>query len=175
MSTDQSGASTAPRIFSSSDALRILAQRPGKPTGTIVHVLGFDVDLRPFATETGGMLFDLLDRTTGFAEALQAESVPLPMLTKLVAVEGRTITAMLKELLRDSLEVGDEPAENDAFEKWFARVPLLPTLKDVLPKVLEANGISQMIRPLAAAPEPAVAETVPVDNLSVSGTSSGTS
>jgi hypothetical protein len=148
----------APRIFSPAAAMQLMAQEPGKPSGVVVHLGGFDVDLHPFTAEQGDEFFDLLARTSEFQQAAADGKIETAEVVKLIATEGKTITKIARSLLRDSLEVKDKPEDAAAFEKWFGRLALVPLVKALIPAVIAANGFGAMLQ---ARPQPASTGTEP--------------
>jgi hypothetical protein len=147
MANDKRGAGKpAPQVFSAADALRILAQEPGRPSGVIVHIGGYDVNLHPFTTEEGSAFFDILSRTGDFQEKLAGGSATEVDFMRVISNEGKIVTGILKSLLSNSLAVKDAEGERAAFDAWFGRQPLVPMVKALMPAVVEANGFGAMMR-----------------------------
>lgn len=164
MAQSHNGASkAAPPLFSASTRAKLLAQRLNAPTDVTIEVGGVTLALRPLSSHQAFQIFDLIDEIAKLSGGLKnIEAVDGSELAAFLAVRGKEVVDLVKSVLhRAAAHTIDGEAGEAVFEEWFATLDLLPTVRALFPKIIEANGLSAMLaRPPKAAPAEAPGESL---------------
>lgn len=134
--------------FTARDREIIRKHSIGKPTGVVVEVGGMEIDLVPLTTEQAGEVFAILDAFATLQKAADdkgAVESGAAALGELVGKEGARVKRILHGILHESATAGDLIDDEAVFEEWFNRLPLLDTVKVMLPKIIEAQGLGTML------------------------------
>lgn len=141
-----------PKIrFSPAERDQIRKQVVGKPTGVIFEVGGFELDLVPLTVEQATQVGKLVDGIGAAASGVAVDGegnakFDLAMITKLVEHDVPLARALLRNILFDSAVAGELVDESiagevETFDDWFGRLPVRQTLQELIPKLLESQGL----------------------------------
>jgi hypothetical protein len=135
-------------LFSAEKKMEIMALVVGRPSGTVVNLGGLEIDIVaiPFAkdariTTLAQSIGELIDSAQKGGLSNFQDAAPL------VVERYGEVKALLKEIVRDSVDVEDE----SVFTEWFEQLPMIPTIQTLLKATFDANGLTQMGNALAAA------------------------
>jgi hypothetical protein len=153
-------------LFSVSDRVALLAQAMGQPTGTIVEIGGLEFDLVPLSTFQAHELIELLEKYSVILDQFKVagtSGIDESEILKAIHTEGGRIESLMRGILKDSVYFEDEEQEQ-LFAEWFNRLPLVPTLRALVPAVMKANVLKSAGNesPLPETAEPA-AVTIETD------------
>ena len=147
----------ADKLFSPANREKILRAVVGKPTGVIAEVGGQTFDLVALSAGEVLSVLGLLTKFSDLAAAADGGTLQGPEIMRAIGEDGSIVADLVKSVLKRSAQVtADEEA---TFEAWFAELPIIETVRNIIPQLLEANGLGGMIqRP----PDPP-AETPPAE------------
>ncbi len=143
------------RLFSASDRKRILALVVGKASGVEIEVGGVTFDLVAVSANELMSVLDLVIKFSdlfeklGTGKAIEQDSIKQGIIFRAIGEDGGRIMQLVRSMLYRSagLDAEDRSAEDRAlFEDWFAKLPIVDTIRRLAPAVLQANGIGA-IRP----------------------------
>lgn len=156
-------------LFSSVDRVQLLAQAMGKPTGEIVHIGGLDFDLVPLSTFEALDIIELVDRYGSIiSQVKNGGEIDEAEIARSVHAEGGRILNMVKKILRDATYIEDETQEQ-LFEEWFNVIPIVESLRALIPAIWRANALKKLGNEQPA--EPVTIEATPADTTQSSETS----
>ncbi|MDB5042166.1 MAG: hypothetical protein JWN27_2892 [Candidatus Eremiobacteraeota bacterium] len=149
MSKNQAGGARRP-LFSAAKRMEILKQVVGKPSGFVVDLGGFAIDLVPLATADTADILAIVDRVGGlFDQTGKNGGISEGELAQVIAGQGERVQAIVRRLLRASVEVDGDEGEA-VFAEWFDRLPTVAMIRALLPVILSANGLDALGKTLAA-------------------------
>lgn len=156
--------------FSRENRAAIAKQAIGKPTDVTVEVGGITIALVPITTEQADEVFSILEsfgKLSAQAENGIAQVSP-DFLAAMIPTEGRRIRKVLRSYLLESAKASDlvDDGCEDVFDEWFARLPLLDTIRTMLPKIVEAQGLGTMLGNSSTPPAEPALEAVPAGTAS---------
>lgn len=138
--------------FSAADRNAIRKHVVGQPTGVIVTLGGFDLDLVPLTTEQAGDVFEVLDAIApliGSTDSKGDVAVNKDAWAEIIAKEGKRVKAIARSVLRESAVANDLIDESDAgdevFDEWFEALPFKVMLTTLFPKVVQAQGLTTLL------------------------------
>ena len=135
--------------FSKKDRAAIAKQVIGKPTDVTVELGGMTISLVPITTAQADEIFDILDafgKLGAQADKDGMASLNQTDLASMVPREGKRIKKVLRSYLFESAKASDLIDDcDDIFDEWFGSLPLLETVRTMLPKIVEAQGLGTML------------------------------
>jgi len=146
------------RLFSPEHRNRILSLAMGKPTGVRVEIAGVDFDLYPISFNEIKSVLSTVGKVSRILQSARKgadQASTGAELAEIISSDGDQLLEMIHKMLRRAAHL-DGDAEKQNFDDWFNELPAIEVVKTLVPKVLEANGVSQVFnRPQAAATESA--------------------
>lgn len=145
--------------FSAADREQIRKQAVGEPTGVIFAFAGFKFDLVPLTVEQGKQICAIVDAIAPFMRADGVAEMQQDVLAQVIGRDGPRATSLLHDILHESALANDLINESDAgeeaFDEWFGKLSLFNAVKQLWPKLIEAQGMSTMLgNSSTPAPEP---------------------
>lgn len=137
--------------FSAADREIIRKHCIGKPTGVVVELRGFTLDLVPLTTEQANEVFSILDAIAPLLKMQNADGVvdvARDHWAAIVAKEGKRVNTILRSVLHGAAvanDLIDDDEGEELFDKWYKGLPLAETLRTLSPKLVEAQGLQTML------------------------------
>jgi hypothetical protein len=140
------------RLFSAENLSKTLLQVVGEPSGVLATIGGVDVNLVPISADELFSSLDILLRLADLADGAQSGKLDGPSIMRVIGTDGARVGQLLKSIVRRSLVSAgaldpNVDAEVRGFDAWFGSLPIVESAKTLLPKVLAANGVSDLARP----------------------------
>jgi len=162
--------------FSAKDRASILARVPGKPSGVLAQVGGMEFDLVAVSNAELLEILEIAYAVADIFDSITKGEASNSDLLRGLGQDGPKALDFLKAVLKRSAFMGvdittaDAQADISVFEEWFALVPAADMLREVFPKLLQANGLGQFSNPTTATPvevpatSPSEPQTTPSDS-----------
>jgi hypothetical protein len=134
--------------FTADDRDAIRKQTVGTPTDVAFEVGPIAIRLIPLTVEQAEDIFGLLDAFTEVQkQANDSGDVAAAgeVWAALISREGRRAKKLMREILLESAEANGLVDDVEVFDLWLGRLPLVDTIKALLPKVVEAQGLMTMM------------------------------
>lgn len=152
------------RMFTAAERSAIERQQVAVPTGTIVEIGGFEFNLVPLTSDQMDRIFALVEVVAGVqGGSMSANAVGVEVIAQLIAREGKNVRTLVRDVLFESAKaVGmiDFDGEGEAvFDEWFGRIDLLAAVRELVPAVIKANGLTSVFGANPSNPAPASAAT----------------
>lgn len=135
------------KIFSGAERAFVKQLSVGKPTGEIVTLNEIEVNLVPLTTRQGKDLVAILGAiTTAFKPGAP---VDIAAAVDALSQEYERTMKLTRDVLFRSLCASDQiDLEDDGeavFDDWFFELDLRPTMTALVPAVIRANGLSNIL------------------------------
>jgi hypothetical protein len=140
------------RMFSAENRAHVMQLVIGKPSGVVAEVGGQEFDLLPFNTAEGLRVFALLKKFASLFELIRADAVTEADIARAVGEEGDNILALVRSMLHRSANVCGAD-EEEVFAEWFGSLGLMDLVKSVVPKLIAANGLGDLLGNVTAKPQ----------------------
>jgi hypothetical protein len=140
---------TKPTRFSAAERNLIRRSAVGKPTGVIVSVGGFDLDLVPLTVSQSSDIGEIIDALQGVAKDFKDGKLNAAPDVAMAALSAETkrVTGLMKSVLFETALASDLIDESDSgvevFDEWFSELPMLPTLLLLFKGVVDASGVAE--------------------------------
>ena len=154
------GAKARRALFSAADRAKIMQLVVGKPSGTLVTIGGIEFDIVPFNTTDGMELFELSERVGELWGKARASALEEAEVGAAIKAEGSRVLKLMRTALEAAAFIEDDE-QQALFDDWFAKLPLIESVRTLAPALIAANGINALrgnASPPAAPTEP-TAET----------------
>lgn len=143
--------SNVKRIFSRADRERILSLAVGKPTGVIVEIGGFELNLVPLTPSQASGIFSLLDafsKLDGAANENGEVVLTRTNLLQLIAKEGDRVIDLARAIVYKTAKanglIGPEDGKQ-VFDEWFDDLDFFETVRTLVPAIIEASGMKSLL------------------------------
>lgn len=140
------------RLFSPENRVALLSMNVDKPTGIVCELGGLCVDLLPLTTREGSEMFAVIKMVGAMWASLQEGKGEITI-TQAIGDKGPEILGMVRDYLARCCNV--QEGDEESFQAWFDRLPLVQTLIALLPKLIAANKLGDLFE---ASDRPTVAE-----------------